>query len=182
MKPKTLLFTVALLTLCIYATSLGLKHTLESSHMNVNAPPATPVKLCNFNKLVLVPGSKDHTFSVNSIPAANASYTTANFNVTWKEVTPKKHAFFNWVGNQAQFEGALKKMNCIKASRQDFGNVCKIADNELNETYDNAFGKETIYKCTIPQNNFILSIRFVLQLSNFTTSPAGRWSVFTGLY
>jgi hypothetical protein len=41
-----------------------------------------------------------------------------------------------------------------------------------------AFGEFEIYKCTVPKDYFVVSLRFVLKLPGIEGYPNGAWSVF----
>lgn len=127
----------------------------------------------------MVPGSSVHKFTVKN--AQDTKYSSADFEVSWKAGAPKTQSFFKWVGSKMQFASAISTMKCQKANVNDFGRICKV-DQDLQKTYDVAFGDYDINKCTIPDGHFVISVRFVLSLSNFKTSPGGKWSVFTGLF
>ena len=73
-------------------------------------------------------------------------------------------------------------MGCQVVQKQDFGKICSIPHDKIDEVYGQAFGPDIIFACKVPKNAFVLASRFVTQISDFKTSANGTWSVFSGLY
>jgi hypothetical protein len=145
----------------------------------VKPPKNQKEEVCAFNKLRAVPGTDDHLFSVT---AKKSSYAAEDFTVGWHDVRVKKHLFFRSVGKRSNIRSVYTTLKCKKATPSIFGKVCGYSDAQVPEYFANAFGPKPAYVCKVPAGHFLLAIRFVLKLSDFSTSAGGRWSVLAGVH
>ena len=137
-------------------------------------------KLCAYNTLGFVPGDTNYTFSVIN-KLFTPTYNSSDFNVTWKRQFYPSHPFFNWIGLN-NFRNEFQAMGCQIVPPSMFGNVCNYTASQVGSHYNSSFGPDIAFKCIVPKNHFLMSIRFVPKINGWSTSATGRWSVFEGIY
>lgn len=138
-------------------------------------------KLCAYNTLGFVPGDTNYTFSVIN-KLFTPTYSTSDFNVTWKRQFYPSHPFFNWIGLN-NFRNEFQAMGCQIVPPSMFGNVCNYSASQVGSYYNSSFGgNDIVFKCIVPKNHFLMSVRFVPKINGWSTSAQGRWSVFRGIY
>ena len=65
----------------------------------------------------------------------------------WHNVRAKEHPFFKKLGQQADFRGAFVAMGCQVTTKAEFGKICNVKQNKIDEYYGNAFGPDIIFEC-----------------------------------
>ena len=164
MRTTVLTLLLAILPCLIYSLALS------SNNSNI----------CAFNTLGFVPGQKNYTFSVIK-KHLTPTYNNSDLNVTWKKQIYPSHPFFNWIGLN-NFRNEFQAMGCQIVPPSLFGAVCGYSANQTKSYYYSSFGPDIAFKCTVPKNNFLMSVRFVPKINGWNTSAYGRWSVFRGIY
>lgn len=160
---------------------LPLVLTLSTSPFTHAATNTTEVKLCGFNVVGPVPANPNHSYSL--LQNKTSSFVPADFSVVFQEDKVKNHPFFSKIGEMADFKGSFSKMVCHITDKVNFARTCNMtSDKERDQEYENAFGQDIIFRCKVPDNYFVLDLRFAQKLGNLTAKPTRKWSIFGGLF
>lgn len=158
-----------------------LAFTLSTTPITHSTSNTSEPKICGFNVVGPVPANKDHSYSLLQNKTSN--FAPADFSVTFHEDKIKNHPFFSKIGEMADFKGSFSKMVCRITDKVNFARSCNItSDKARDQEYSTAFGEDIIFRCKVPDNHFVLDLRFVEKLGNLTSKPSTKWSIFGGLY
>jgi len=164
-RPPLLLLTL----LPLLVSSLAL-------HYNATAAP-----LCEYNTLGFVPGLSNYTFSVVN-KKFTANYKPSDFNVSgWQYNRFPSHPFFSWIGLNT-FRNAFEAMGCQVVNQNTVASVCNISQSNIGKIYNNSIGPDIAFRCTVPPNNFVMSLIFKPKVNGWNTTADSQWSIFRGLY